>query len=512
MERLLKYKDKIIKVIIQIVFFIWMPESFAASLYALKRFFGALAAGNYGSLLQPLLVLAGTIVATVILGRYYCGYICSFGAMQDLAYDIGAFMADGRKRKMISVKTDKILSKVKYLVLIIVIAGAAIGVNIFDRFSPWTGFGRFVSVVTGKLEFKGLFTLCMAALLVIFILSCIYYRIFCHYLCPLGAIYSLASLLSYDKRTKVCKNSGHCSVCRYRCGRYRINYVSLVLTIVVFVITNVFLLDLVNKDRLDSSLEGTEIENTVAMGPYTDGVYECKGKGYRGDIEVRVTVENGNIRSVEVTDHNEDKAYISDVINEMIPVILEKQSTDVDTISGATYSSKGILEAVDRAIAPELFLDEVEIKESNGESVDLSHLEDGVYEGTGIGFRGEITVEVTVEDHDVKNVRILSYYDNDEYLFHVSQAVIHEVVNDEPLDVDAVTGATYSSNGLTRAIADALSIDENTYMILEARPRVEKDKKTRHYVQKFIESDEEYDELVEKYGNVVYGADGRIQK
>ena len=56
-------------------------------------------------------------------------------------------------------------------------------------------------------------------------------------------------------------------------------------------------------------------------------------------------------------------------------------------------------------------------------------------------------------------------------------AVITEVLENKPLDTDAVSGATYSCNGLTRAIENALQVEEDTYTILEAKPRAEKHKK-----------------------------------
>lgn len=136
-------------------------------------------------------------------------------------------------------------------------------------------------------------------------------------------------------------------------------------------------------------------------------------------------------------------------------------------------------------------------------------MKDGNYEGTANGFRGEIKVEVTVKDQKAEKIRILSYYDNEEYLFHVAPAVITEVLENKPLDTDAVSGATYSCNGLTRAIENALQVEEDTYTILEAKPRAEKHKKAHHQVQKFVESEEQYEELVEKYKELIYDSNGK---
>ncbi len=78
---------------------------------------------------------------------------------------------------------------------------------------------------------------------------------------------------------------------------------------------------------------------------YEDGNYSGKGLGYNDYIYVDVTVANGAIAEIKVTKHIEDEPYYSDskkVIND----ILETQSLEVDVVSGATYSSLGIIDGV----------------------------------------------------------------------------------------------------------------------------------------------------------------------
>lgn len=53
---------------------------------------------------------------------------------------------------------------------------------------------------------------------------------------------------------------------------------------------------------------------------------------------------------MQVQDYGDDATYMQSVIRELIPKVLKEQSTEVDTVSGATYSSKGLLKAVDQAI------------------------------------------------------------------------------------------------------------------------------------------------------------------
>ena len=83
---------------------------------------------------------------------------------------------------------------------------------------------------------------------------------------------------------------------------------------------------------------------------YKDGTYTGEADGYGGTIQVEVTLASDEITSINVVSApGEDSAYLSQAEN-VIDSILSAQSTDVDTVSGATFSSTGILNAVDEAL------------------------------------------------------------------------------------------------------------------------------------------------------------------
>jgi uncharacterized protein with FMN-binding domain len=99
---------------------------------------------------------------------------------------------------------------------------------------------------------------------------------------------------------------------------------------------------------LKEKLEQAAIQEEA--GKYTDGTYEGTGKGYKSEIKVKVTVEGGKITDITVVEHGDDPAYFG-LASEITESIVEKQGTEgVDAVSGATFSSKGILEAVDNAL------------------------------------------------------------------------------------------------------------------------------------------------------------------
>ena len=79
----------------------------------------------------------------------------------------------------------------------------------------------------------------------------------------------------------------------------------------------------------------------VFIGQFADGVYTGTGNGFRGATNVTVTVENGEITDITVNSYNDDQQFFSRAESGVISAIIKSQSTDVDAVSGATFSSNG---------------------------------------------------------------------------------------------------------------------------------------------------------------------------
>ncbi|HAM16835.1 MAG TPA: hypothetical protein DCP91_13485 [Eggerthellaceae bacterium] len=94
-----------------------------------------------------------------------------------------------------------------------------------------------------------------------------------------------------------------------------------------------------------------EAERAASRGPYaTDGTFEGAARGYGGDVRMQVTVENGYIDSVSILDaSSEDQAWL-DMAAVLPARIVKAQSTDIDVVSGATYTSVGILNGTTEAL------------------------------------------------------------------------------------------------------------------------------------------------------------------
>ena len=90
--------------------------------------------------------------------------------------------------------------------------------------------------------------------------------------------------------------------------------------------------------------------NEEALLIYHAGSYEGEGTGFGGSVRVKVTVTDEEITDIELTEASgEDPAYI-EMAEELLPRIIKEQSTDLDTVSGATFSSGGILGAASDAL------------------------------------------------------------------------------------------------------------------------------------------------------------------
>ena len=91
-------------------------------------------------------------------------------------------------------------------------------------------------------------------------------------------------------------------------------------------------------------------ESQSIQGSYTDGTYEGAGNGLNGEIRVNVTVSNGNITDIEVIETNETETLFAGVVDTVIPAIISSQGLEVDTVTGATFASNGLIEAVANAL------------------------------------------------------------------------------------------------------------------------------------------------------------------
>ena len=164
----------------------------------------------------------------------------------------------------------------------------------------------------------------------------------------------------------------------------------------------------------NSNITNNNVNNPViTTGKYKDGTYYGTGSGYRGEIKVKVIVAKGSITSITIESYKDDDQFFNKAKNTIINNIITTQSTDVATVSGATYSSKGIISAVINALD---LTNNIESDNEEPSNNTFTNLVDGTYEGTGTGRNGDIVVSVVVKDKKVTSITIESSREDTRYI------------------------------------------------------------------------------------------------
>ena len=382
---------QILRHLIQIVSFILIPGLFILTLYSVKDIYSAILHGTFSlaSTGPSVALLLAVLPITILWGRFFCGYMCAFGSMQELLN----FIARKLKIKQIAIpaKTEKKLKWIKYTVFVLLVVTWTLAVSI-DTFSPWTVFGQYSSY-KGWTTFSYLMTLGGGLLLLIVIASFFSERVFCRYFCPVGAMFSLIShprLFKLKRGTSACTNCGKCNtVCPmhidiledsnktgkvmsgecidcFRCSEAcAVNAITSDTRSAIsgtlgaasigglyFIGTLLPYSDMPGSRELVSTTMafGQNVVSDQNLKDMTDGTYSGTGRGYRGDTKVSVTVKDGEITDITIESYQDDDRFLNKASATIISEILSAQSCDVKTVSGATYSSRGIISAVADAL------------------------------------------------------------------------------------------------------------------------------------------------------------------
>lgn len=229
-----------------------------------------------------------------------------------------------------------------------------------------------------------------------------------------------------------------------------------------------------SESESDSSL--AEIAAVQDASAYKDGTYYGTGKGFAGTMKVKVDISGGKIASISIVSTKDGDSYVKSA-SSLLDTIVEKQSTNVDTVSGATFSSRGIIAAVRSALSQAAVSDKTTGnntdkqgaaeasgngqtgKNSSGSASEqgtegtLPYV-DGIYYGTAEGYKGDIRVAVVIQDKTLKAILVTEKQDDEPFITNAMD-VLKNMMKKQSADVDTVSGATYSSKGLIGAVKAA---------------------------------------------------------
>ena len=187
---------------------------------------------------------------------------------------------------------------------------------------------------------------------------------------------------------------------------------------------------------LVSALVWSMSTNVVAM---QDGLYAGVAQGFGGDLVVDVTIADGKISEVAVRPHQETPMVAGPAIEKLTASVVDAQSAEIDTVSGATVTSNAFIAAVEQAL-----------QKAQG------NYEDGVYAGIAQGFGGDLIVDVTVGEGRISEVEVRPHQETPAIAGPAIEQLTATIVESQSFDVEAVSGATYTSNALVAAVKDAL--------------------------------------------------------
>ena len=298
----------------------------------------------------------------------------------------------------------------------------------------------------------------------------------------------------------------------------------LVVILVVFAIHNTRPVLGEIPDLLSLNVEAAETktiessgEQNSAAGQFEDGIYIGEGTGYGGRITVEVTVKNHSIAAVEILDASDETASFLDKARGVIDKVIQFQTWEVDVVSGATYSSSGILAAIENAITGKKVDSETApVQETEplktDQFEDPDGYKDGVYTGTARGYGGNISVSVTINNGKITDISIISADQETSSYLASAKTVISRIIKAQSPNVDTVSGATYSSNGIINAVKTALrkaAGDSSVQEIpaQEEQPSEERDVQRKPVVEKTDAPEEGYTDGIYTGSARGYGGD-----
>ena len=220
-----------------------------------------------------------------------------------------------------------------------------------------------------------------------------------------------------------------------------------------------------------------------------DGTYKGSANGYGGKVTVNVTVSKKTMTAIDVVSAPRETDSFFNRAKGVIDEMLTAQSTDVDVVSGATYSSNGIIGAVKNALfgteSNNATAASANAGNAGGSAPSVSKVsesgtwKDGTYTGSGKGFGGTISVKVTVKDGKIKSINVTSASGETASYFNKAKGIIPKMISGQTTNVDAASGATYSSNGIIKAVRNALSKAETSSGTKSKNKKNKKKKKSK---------------------------------
>jgi uncharacterized protein with FMN-binding domain/ferredoxin len=357
--------------------------------------------------------------------------MCAFGTMGDAIHHISKKLFKVSFR--ISERMDRKLKYIKYVLLGLIVVGVwGLGTTAFSPASPWNVFGILAAFGEAPDVSYAFTQYTVGFLLLTGIIAASFFieRFFCRYLCPLGTLFSLMSRLRIVKVRKPSDKCGSCMACTKSCSMgipmYQYNKISSGECINCY-----NCLPACPRKNVSVDIAGEDVR------PLSAGVLATlvmTSAYYSGSMASNVYAANTKSTSVVVQ-------------TEQIP------ASGSSTEDGAAAENNTGSTAAEESTASGSTNGSTTTDSSSTSSI----YKDGTYQGSARGFRrGITTVSVTVKNDKITGIEVVSHGDDRPYFNRSYNTVVNEILDTQSTEVDAVSGATFSSNGIMNAVADAL--------------------------------------------------------
>lgn len=194
-----------------------------------------------------------------------------------------------------------------------------------------------------------------------------------------------------------------------------------------------------------SSNGGNEATTEVAKGNYTPGTYEATAQGFGGSVSVKVTVDSNAITNVEIVADGETEGVGSKAVEELPAQIVAANGTEIEGVSGASYSSEGILNAVEEALAL-----------ARGETPAPKVAQDGEYVTEVVGHEGTVKVATSFYGGKITDVKVVLNDETQGIGTYAVERIPAKILEAQSVNVEAVSGATVTSNAIKSAVSKAV--------------------------------------------------------
>ena len=206
-----------LRVLIQVLYFLFIPSVYTAAFAGVKYIFTQIGAGEKVAVTSFVTVLVVICIYTILFGRFFCGFACAFGTMGDGVHALYVWICKKMKKKPLQIAdawAEK-LCYLKYIVLALISILCFAGVYGKGKgTSPWDVF----SMLTARKLPNASYKIGIILLVLILIGMCTQERFFCQFLCPMGAVFALMPILpsALFKRDRS-KCPAKCGLCKKRC-------------------------------------------------------------------------------------------------------------------------------------------------------------------------------------------------------------------------------------------------------------------------------------------------------